>query len=292
MFSTEQVITLFHKLRPDAINSINLIDGLRFEQCGAELNKIRAVIDSHNTKWSNERDEVLNEVYVLNRIVDLLGSYSTTWRNIAEAKFANSWGSLQGTLDHLRSVKKFSNGNCTRIVDFFENQLIELEKLYPYNVFFSMGAKVDWFECSLCGKDIDSLECEHVKGELYRGKLAYGIAKNIGYIDHVGVVKYPADKCCVVQYDDDGSQFQMVRYLSGLLTSRKLKPLSFHHLEFSKRMEKNPEFKKLPRNEICFCGSGKKFKKCCIDKKFVEFDHIDIMPREINANDIFIDTLG
>ncbi|MCG2721025.1 MAG: SEC-C domain-containing protein [Thermodesulfovibrionales bacterium] len=285
MFISEQLISLFQGLGSDFINCIKLIDSLCFEQAGTELNKIRTVIDSQNTKWSNERDEVLNEVYLLNRFVDLLSSYSAIWMNIAESKLTNSWNSLQDSMDHLRSVKKISNGTEMRLLDFLENQLIDLEKLYPYNMFFSMGVKVDWFECSICGKDIDSIECEHTKGELYRGKVAYGIAKNIGYVDHVGIVKYPADKRCVVQYDDDGPQFEVLRYVTGLLTSQKMRPLSFHHLHFSQRTKKNPEFKKLPRNAVCFCGSGRKFKKCCISKEFVEFDHIDIVTREIDKEE-------
>lgn len=66
-----------------------------------------------------------------------------------------------------------------------------------------------------------------------------------------------------------------------------MSPLSFHHLELSKRMKRDPDYKKLPRNEKCFCGSGKKFKKCCIDKEIVEFDHFEIMPRKMEAAEIF-----
>jgi len=282
MFVTDHVAFLFQKLHPDLINFMNLVDSMNSAQAISELNKIRSAVDLQSSAWENERDEVLNEVYLLNRFINLMGSYSATWMNIAGSKFADSWYSLQDSLDHLRSIKKFSSGTGIRLIDFLENQLIELEKLYPYNVFFSMGARVDLFECSICGKDIDSLECEHIKGELYRGKLAYGTAKGIGSIDHVAMVKHPQDKRCVVKYEDDGPQFEPVRYLAHLLTSKTMNPLSFNHLKFSKRREKNPDFKKLPRNDVCFCGSGKKFKKCCIDKEFLEFDHIDIVPREID----------
>jgi hypothetical protein len=281
MFITDQVTSLFHKLHPDVIKFINLVDSLSSEQAISELNKISTAIHLQSSAWEDESEEVLNEVYLLNKFIKLMGSYSAIWMNIAGSKFADSWHSLQDSLDHLRSVKKFSKGTGIRLIDFLENQLIELGKLYPYNLFFSMGAKVDWFECSICGKDIDSLECEHIKGELYRGKLAYGMAKGIGSIDHVAMVKYPQDKRCVIKYEDDGPQFMPVRYLADLLTSKTMNPLSFHHLVFSKRMEKNTEFKKLPRNEICFCGSGRKFKKCCIDKEFIEFEHIDIVPHRI-----------
>ncbi len=288
MFITDQVASLFQKLRPDLISFIDLVDRLSSEPATFKLNKIRTAVDLHSSAWERESDEVLNDVYLLNRFINLMDSYSATWMNIAVSKFVDSWSSLQDSLDHLRSVKKFSNGTGICLIDFLENQLIELEKLYPYNVFFSMGASVDLFECSICGKDIDSLECEHIKGELYRGEMAYGTAKGIGSIDHVAMVKHPQDKRCVVKYEDDGPQFEPVIYLAGLLTSNELNPLSFHHLEFSKRREKNPDFKKLPRNEACYCGSGKKFKKCCIDKEYIEFDHIDIVPREIGGGAAFL----
>lgn len=287
MFSTEHVSVLFQKLRLRILHSLNQIDGFYFEECEKDLTEMRAIINAHGQSWQNEKDEVLNEVYVVNRFVDLLSSYSTTWLNISKKKYAASWGSLQSSMDHLRSVKKFTNGTSSIILDYFENQLIELEKLYPYKIFVSMGASVEWFECGICGKDIDSLECEHIKGELYRGKLAYATAKKIGNIDHVAMVKYPQDKRCVIQYDDDGPQFKLVRYVTDLLTSKTMSPLSFHHLEYSKRMEKNPDFRKLPRNEKCFCGSGKKYKRCCIDKEIVEFDHVKIIPRKTELSSIF-----
>lgn len=33
----------------------------------------------------------------------------------------------------------------------------------------------------------------------------------------------------------------------------------------------------LNRNEKCFCGSNKKFKRCCIDKEFEEKDHAELI---------------
>lgn len=287
MFSTEHVARLFQILLPDIGRYLALIDGLQFEQGEPFLNNLRAEIDSHGAKWTYERDEVINEVYVIHRLVDFLSAYSSAWRNICEAKFANSWSGLQSSMDHLRSVKKFTKVNSTGAIGYFEDQLVELEKLYPYNVFFSIGVSVDCFECSICGKDIDSLECEHVKGELYRGKMAHGIAKNVGSVDHVAMVKHPEDKRCVVKYDDDGPQFNVVRYVSDLLKSKQMRPLSFHHLEFSKKMDKNPDYQKLSRNEKCFCGSDKKFKNCCIDKHIVEFDHVQIISRNIDPTSIF-----
>jgi hypothetical protein len=40
----------------------------------------------------------------------------------------------------------------------------------------------------------------------------------------------------------------------------------------SKKRETNPNYVKIGRNEPCYCGSGKKFKKCCISKEYIEID--------------------
>jgi len=39
----------------------------------------------------------------------------------------------------------------------------------------------------------------------------------------------------------------------------------------------NPDYVRLGRNDRCYCGSGKKFKRCCESKQYVETDHVDIV---------------
>lgn len=287
MYETMQVNTLFENLRSSFVAFLNNVGVLCFEQCKLEINEFRTTIKLYSEKCSECSDAVINELYVLNRFVDLLSTYTNTWEKIVKSEFSNSWQSLQGCLDCLRDVKKFSKNPHSQTIIFFENQLLELEKLYPYNIFVSIGAIVDLFECSICGKDIDSFDCEHIRGELYRGKMAYGIAKNLVNVDHIAMTKNPKDKRCVVQYDDEGPQFTTVRYLSGLLKTKNLTPLSFHHLEFKKRNEKNLDFKMQPRNGPCFCGSGRRFKKCCINNEFIEKDHVDIVEEKTFVESLF-----
>lgn len=69
-----------------------------------------------------------------------------------------------------------------------------LEKLYPYNVFVSVGVIIDQFECSICGLDIYSESCPHLPGELYRRVVARAVVKEIVGFDHVALVTDPADK--------------------------------------------------------------------------------------------------
>jgi len=64
-----------------------------------------------------------------------------------------------------------------------------------------------------------------------------------------------------------------------LLKTREYKISDFGLPRFSKRARSNPDYRRLGRNELCFCSSGKKFKRCCIAKETSEGDHVDITPR-------------
>ena len=207
--------------------------------------------------------------------------YGDLWDKIIKQQFSHSWSTLQDALDLLRVIKRFS----TIDIGFFETQLTELERAYPYAVFASVGMTVDRFDCSICGFDIDSDDCCHMRGQLYRGVMAYAVARNIVRADHMALVTEPEDKRCVVQYDDQSDHFKLVRLLADLIASKKWRLSDFSHLEHSKKPLPNPDTEHLGRNNLCFCGSGKKFKKCHIGQPQIERNHVDIVavPRSIEV---------
>lgn len=279
ILQTYEACSFFNCIVNDAKNIFALLNKKAFNECREESRDLKLKVQ--NEKMTEE-EKVLNDFFVISRFVDFLSSYSDLWENLLKGHFSSSWNSLQDSLDLLRLIKKFSSIN----IEFFENQLLELEKLYPYNIFLSIGATAENFECSLCGLDIDSDACPHMRGELYGGKMAYGIAKNLIEANHVAFVSIPKDKRCVVKYEDSGKQFAPVRYLAELINTHKLSIFDFGELQFSKRRKLNPDYVKLGRNESCYCGSGKKFKKCCISKEYIEGDHIDIVPIPKTINDV------
>ncbi|MBV6519626.1 MAG: hypothetical protein E3K33_09365 [Candidatus Brocadia sp.] len=286
MFITSEVESLYRKSKPSIKKLFYFLNHLSFQECREQIDQLKNNLTVAKEEHKASHEEVLNEFYVLSRFVDMLSSYCDLWKKIIKMEFSSSWNSLQDALDQLRQVKKFSSRNTNQAVSFFENQLLELEKLYPYRVFCSVGITVERFECSICGRDIDTFDCHHTRGELYRGQMAYGIAHNVVETDHVAMVKHPADKRCVVVYDDNGEQFELIRFLSELITTNKLQPFDFGELQFSKKKAKNHEFQKKKRNSPCYCGSGKKFKKCCISKEYVNGDHVDIVAKLTNIEEI------
>jgi hypothetical protein len=260
-------------------NALAAINELRFQDGQDTLEQIRGTLKSARIAGADAEDEYLNDIFVLDAYADFLSAYTDLWKKIAEEQFGASWNSLQDALSLLRVIKRFSGID----VRFFEDQLIELEQAYPYGVFASVGMLVEGVDCSICGLDIDSAGCPHRRGQLYRGVMAYGIARKIIWNDHVALTTRPADKRCVIEYADDGEQFKLVRLLSQLIESGDCRPSDFSHLRHSTRLVPNHVPRHIGRNDPCFCGSGKKLKKCCLSRPHMEQKHIDIIavPRAI-----------
>jgi hypothetical protein len=287
MFSTVTVLDSYRSSKlviTDAVENINMGE---FDKGKSSLEELKNKIEVPKGNLLYKFEQQLNELFVFRTYIQFLITYADYWKALTEEKFSHSWNSLQDTINQFRIVKKFSEDNEeSKHLVFFEKQLISLEKLYPYNIFFSIGAVVDYYECSICGLDIDSDDCPHFKGNLYGGVMAVAIAKNIRELNHISMVKHPADKRCVVKYEEDGEQFKLVRYLSSLVREKRLKPFDFGELRFSNKIIPNPDYVKLGRNEKCFCGSGLKFKHCCIDKKSVKGGHVDIVSNPISVQTI------
>ncbi len=235
------------------------------------------LLDQLNTAGeihANSSAEVLNDIFILEIYITFFRSYGRLWRKISAGNYSESWRTLQDANDSLRLIRRCSGLTLTPLVE----QLAALESLYPYKIFSSCGFVVERFECSICGNDIDSFECSHRKGELYRGRMAYGIAKNILDIDHIAFVKNPADKRCVVTIADDAPGFSGVRYLGEALNRRHFSVSNFGGVAWGKKRVANSEYVLPGRNDPCHCLSGTKFKRCCIDKEFREIDHAEILP--------------
>lgn len=246
----------------------------KFQNSKDNLKSIEVEIN----KLTSNDELILNDIYLLKQISLFHNSLISLWEDIYQEKYSNSWNHLQTCFDLLRNINKFSlNNQKTKELDFFEKQLLIIEKLYPYNVFMSMGMETSLFECSICKKNIDSFECEHDIGELYYGEIAFGIAKDITDINHISMVENPMDKRCVAQYSDDGHQFKGLQFLNKQLISDQLTPITIYDADETPRKILNDNYIKLERNEKCFCGSDEKFKKCCINKKYTEEQHIELI---------------
>ncbi|EHE7894571.1 TPA: hypothetical protein ACX3DX_004475 [Vibrio parahaemolyticus] len=264
-----------------AIELIKLIDLKFFEDASDTAERVIAELELLKCSVLLEDK---NKVYIETCLFRVLKNISSFWSLVLQHHFYDAWCKLQDSLDGLRLIKRFYHCQCDS-VSFFEKQLLSIEQVYPYKLFSSIGAVVEQYECSICGNDMDSLDCKHLKGELYDGELAYAIIRNFKELDHVAIVENPSDKRCVLNPDDDQAGMDVLKNIVGYIIENKLSPLGFTNIlriEFDKPNEKYID---LSPNDHCFCESGKKFKKCCVNKRTSRHAHFELIG--INSNPLW-----
>ena len=174
-------------------------------------------------------------------------------------EYQTSWDKLQDCLDSLRFVNRFVLNKYD--LDEIGSLLVNFESLYPYKLFFSSEYLVSKSHCSICGKSMQSLSCSHRKGEIYWGEVARECVDSVKELQAVSLVEHPDDKRCVAFIADDNRSDEE-KY--SLLT-RYLKLNIDKMCTYDKELMtlKNKRYKGIGRNDLCPCGSGRKYKKCC-----------------------------
>ena len=216
----------------------------------------------------------------------VLNHLSKFWGFILHGQYYKSWCSLQDALDNLRNVKRFSRCDSA-LVNFLEVQLKAIESVYPYQLFTSFGVIFEGCNCSICGKDIDSIECCHIQGELYDGEIALSILQNFKF-DHDALVEDPENKRSVLDADDNHPNMLVLKDLGQYVLKGKLKPFGFNavlKVEFDKA---NDDYIELKPNQKCFCGSDVKFKKCCRGKTTVRHTHYEFIRTSLIHDEEFL----
>jgi hypothetical protein len=219
----------------------------------------------------------LNQLYVIGAFLSTLRDYSDFWSKITNRDYAGSWDTLQSVRDGLCTVRRFTNGYHLPALDFIEQQVVSLERLYPYRIFASIEAIVHDVKCSICGNDINSLDCPHIQGGLYAGKMAYEIVGSIETLLATSLVRHPADKRCVVQLANTESNFVAVAYLANMLCECAMSPWQLKGTKETTRKKKITEFGELGESDKCPCGSGKTLGHCCLKIGYVEVPHIELL---------------
>ncbi|MDE2748395.1 MAG: SEC-C metal-binding domain-containing protein [Chloroflexota bacterium] len=155
----------------------------------------------------------------------------------------------------------------------------QFQRLYPYKQFFSAGFIVQEVACSICGQELSLRDsCGHVVGEIYSGELCGGEIRKADLLE-VSFVENPRFKHAVpfvnnsvTGKSEDHYNYASVHYAVENLTS----PFAAWDLIVHKRQRLVSDFNYVGRNDPCPCGSGDKFKKCCMRKKYLLRQHYDI----------------
>lgn len=223
---------------------------------------------------SNNIEQLANAQYITKLYLQLFCQLSKYFWLLKEREYKESWSTLQNCLDLAFYIGKYSVNRyeVPQIVDLLKCY----EGLYPYQVFASTEMVIGKSECSICGNPMNSFDCPHIKGNLYWGEVANERIIEVKELKAIALVRNPMDKRCVMETAaDTRSKEEKFQALDGFL-QLDIPLLQLFSIETSKVRQSREDIQILGRNEKCFCGSGKKFKRCCGQYLNCEYIHNDV----------------
>lgn len=243
-----------------------------YDECKKLFDIIKNIaIEEKNEKLANA--QLIFKNYFL--VFCNLASY---FKLLQEQHYKLSWNALQDCLDDLKFVGKYLELDSRKEIPDIYDLLKCYEKLYPYTVFISSEYIISKSHCSICGKSMQSLSCPHIKGNLYWGEIAVEHIDEIQEFQAACLVSHPEDKRCIIELSDDNrTESEKFKKLEQFLA---LKLPFLQQFTITSRIEtrQRNDIIKVGRNELCSCGSGKKFKKCCGNDLFYKHERNIIKP--------------
>ncbi|HEM7411094.1 TPA: SEC-C domain-containing protein, partial [Clostridioides difficile] len=79
--------------------------------------------------------------------------------------------------------------------------------------------------------------------------------------------------------DDARTEVEKFVILDSFL-EQNVNNFQLFEIKDNKILKRDENIKKQGANELCMCGSGKKFKKCCKSKMYYEHHHFQILLKE------------
>ncbi len=192
----KQIASALHdkKLELQSYNFSRPYEG--FQEAEALLDRIKEYAVEHKI------EELANAQLIARTYFRMFCQLSEYFKLLFSEEYEKTWNVLQSCLD-----SAFLVGQHTAIENRCEvPQIVDLltgyEGLYPYRFFGSVEMVILKSECSICGNAFSSIDCPHIKGNLYWGEIAQEIITEVES-EAVALVEHPLDKRCVLMISND-----------------------------------------------------------------------------------------
>jgi hypothetical protein len=232
----------------------------------------------------NDQKEA-KQIWIFQTIIEIHKLYRNAFELLKKKSYFEGWCQLERVEISIGCLKKhFLFDKDQFSLWHIEKSVKYLQVIFPYRLFISSELLKKKKKCSICNNDISIRNpCGHIVGEIYNGEMCHRIVTDVEFLGS-SLVENPGNKFSVIFIIDEktGEQtdqysYDTVDYLFECLES----PYEHWDLEVSQRVTKLEDFGSIGRNDLCSCGSGKKFKKCCfenIGKKYPHYEFILLKP--------------
>lgn len=256
-------LDIYEKLKTSHFHNVNFTD---YEE--------RIIKEKTILKNSHQNSELL-KIWFVQTSIDIIKQYYNCFSLLKKHCYKDAWIILEKIEINFINIKfnEISYFDCPVLV-YIEKYVSMFQEIYPYKLFGSPEVVHKKVICSICGKTmIPFSDCRHITGKVYEGEMCYGIVKDMDFIS-VSIVTKPSQKYSVIFDDiDNPGKYKVLEYLIPKLKSE------FIHWSYTKHIEYIPyKNYNTQRNGPCPCGSGKKFKKCClINGKGIVYPHFEFI---------------
>ena len=240
---------------------------------------------------SQKNEEQANYCWCLKEIYKIQKGFISVVDYLKNKKYENAWNTLDYidiSLSYLENNFDITQESDRYHLMFIARMIKEYQKLFPYHHFLSRECVIKAEKCSICGKPISLRHsCGHKVGKIYMGELCLRDIVDMEF-KAFSLVTDPFDKFAYVQLQDKEYDYGMLEVLMAEIDS----PYDEFYVEMVKVIK--PEYRGIGRNQLCPCGSGKKYKKCHLGTKGELMNHykIHFLKSTLHNKNGFVGTFG
>lgn len=208
------------------------------------------------------------EIWCFQQILKIQDGFIKSFYQMQADLFYQAWCTLeQVELAQLFLDRHFQDKENRFMVEYIRQKTENIQSLYPYKIFFSTEILEIEKICSICKRKIGLRSgCEHILGEIYQGRSCSHVVTECKMFN-IAMVEKPVHKYAVPFIVNEKTGKQEDHYNYGpikYLVKRLRNPFHDWDVQWTKRRMPHEYFKTVGRNEKCPCGSGEKYKECCL----------------------------
>lgn len=231
----------------------------------------------------NEKDEDgAKFIWCLEQIASIQEKYLDGYEKLTSGKYYDAWCVFEKCELSLGFLKPhFPLRNNEYSLSFIHKHILQYQSLYPYKLFLSPEILEHEKKCNICEKVVVIRNpCGHEVGEIYNGEMCCRIVTKMDLLS-ISFVESPVQKYSVPFTKDDITgetvdhyDYSLLKYLIDKLLQS---PFDSWDINWTKKYHPHEKFTGVGRNEKCPCGSGAKYKKCCLNKEGVLMPHCEFI---------------
>lgn len=242
---------------------------------------IRGLLRSHKIEAVRRNDqEMAKLVWCYEQILLVQSTYLSAFGKLKDHSFYEAWCLLERVEIELGSLEQhFKTDTDEYRLALIEKHCKQFQSLFPYKYFASPTILQVQKVCSICNQPVSIRSpCGHRVGEIYNGEMCCRIVTEADFLE-LSVVENPVQKYSVLFMSDaksgesiDHYKYDLVQHVVDGLHS------AFDPWDMYETKIRHPHefFKHVGRNEACPCGSGAKYKHCCLKESGVLRPHIEV----------------